>query len=319
MIDATEQNSEKVSERRHLHDKTLETLINPQFGPQVRLRLQQVHDGADPGAAYAEFMQMLTETASIDRKTGLYLGEAVVIKLERLIEYAKTRGIPLSVAYFDADNFREVNNRISHEAGDNAIKAIAETLDETTRELDITGRLKEEGKPEDTLNKKDEESFDEEENSAARMGGDEFLIVLMGATTQQAGKVVDRFRRNLSLPASKKVPEYYATFGSQMTVSVGIAQYNPDTDQTPLSLIKRAEIAMKKSKRRGRGKTTIADEVIKKPDLSAPQAFEEWLEEMGIEELRAKQYKDIVELWQEQGTPDEIITDRLLADLVKSY
>lgn len=249
-MDQLIEDSERLMERRKFYDPNLESLLEPDCGRlRVRTILEQVKEGRlDIGAAESELVNMLVETASTDQKTGLYLGEAVRIKLARLIEHSQETGIPLTVVYLDGDNFREINNQLDHATGDKAISVIADALRETTRETDIQARLNEEGKQKHPVNR---------EKSQARMGGDEFLIVLPGTTEEQANTVINRFRGNLLRLAELHIPEYQTTFGSPMTVSVGVAQYKPDLDSTPLALITRAETAMKQSKQKNSKLVTV--------------------------------------------------------------
>lgn len=234
-------------ERRRKHDPSLEALVNPNFSPQIKALLAQVQIGSlDPEQAHSQIIQMLTETASKDLKTGLLLKEAVELKLTRLMEYSQEHGIPLTLVYLDANGFKKINDHreLGHDVGDEAIKIIAKTLKETTRGYDIQARLSEETEQEDSLNK---------EESQARVGGDEFVMVLPEANAVQAIKVVSRFQEKLSKRIESDIPEIKIILGFPLNISAGIVQYNPQIDHDPNSLIKRAEKAMYHSKQGGYG------------------------------------------------------------------
>lgn len=239
-----------IERRTTGHDPKLKELVNPDYSPQINDILKQVQAGfLATESAHEAIMQMLTEIASEDRKTGLDLGEAVAIKLERLMKYSREESIPLTVVYLDADHFKRVNDVLGHDIGDVVIGVMAEALRQTTRDEDIQARLAQEPK---------NGSLYTGNNSQARMGGDEFIMVLPGANAGQAGEVLNRFRVKCSDLIEKDVPQYLSTFGSALTVSAGIAQYNPDPDQTPLDLIKRADAAMRESKQAGNGGVRVA-------------------------------------------------------------
>lgn len=304
-----EPGEKQFTERRDPHYYDLKALVNPDYDRQTWSLVEQLQKGQiTKEEAHDSFMQMLIETASIDTKTGLNKKEAVMIKLSRLMEYSGNQDIPLTVVYMDADNFRKINNEISHDAGDRAIIAIAEAIKEATRDSDIQGRLSEEIQEQPKSNGNE---------SHARMGGDEFTLILPDATEEEALLVLARFRANLLQLANTKVPEYQVKFGTPLTVSCGVAQYNPKVDPTSSDLINRAEIAMKQSKKEGYGEVKIAKS-IEIPDLSTPETFEDWLAKNVQDEIKQQRYKDMVELWREKAVSEQEIAQRLQQDLISN-
>lgn len=247
-------NTEKLGlEQRKRHDPGLEALLNPDYKQEVAEILNQVEKGTlGTEPAHKRIIQMLVETASRDEMTCLLLGKAMTIKLERLMEYSRTTSTPLTVIYMDGDNFREINNQIGHEAGDKTIRAIADALREATREDDIQVRLSKEV---------EEEEFTNQKTHEARMGGDEFAVALPDTTAEQAIAVLGRFREKLA-KHTEDVPQYEQKFGQSLTVSAGIAQYDPLTDNYPSDLINHAEKAMRESKLNGKGGVQIAENRI---------------------------------------------------------
>jgi diguanylate cyclase (GGDEF)-like protein len=83
--------------------------------------------------------------------------ELASIEIERHRRFPR----PLSIAYIDLDNFKMVNDRFGHAAGDQVLSVVARVLGESTRAMDKT----------------------------ARLGGDEFAV-LMPETDEQGGRVV---------------------------------------------------------------------------------------------------------------------------------
>lgn len=66
---------------------------------------------------------------------------AFVRELSRVIAYARRYNEPSGLAYFDIDNFKQVNDTWGHAAGDAALEHLSRLLSEHVRETDIIGRL----------------------------------------------------------------------------------------------------------------------------------------------------------------------------------
>lgn len=158
------------------------------------------------------------------------------------MEFSLKNNFPLTIVYLDGDDFKKINDRFSHDVGDVAIFALAQAIKDTTRDSDIQGRLQEEGPV-------PEEATDGNEEGHARMGGDEFVLVLPGADIKQAVEIVlPRFRARFAEIAAADVPEYKRVFGIPITVSAGIAEYDPRIDTDPNIFINRADAALSVAK-----------------------------------------------------------------------
>ena len=88
--------------------------------------------------------------AVLDSVTGAYNRRYAEQRLESEIARSHRHGLPLTAILFDLDNFKKVNDRYGHAAGDTLLKAFAENLSRSTRGSDV----------------------------AARYGGDEFVALL---------------------------------------------------------------------------------------------------------------------------------------------
>lgn len=137
---------------------------------------------------------------------------------------------PMTVALFDIDKFKNINDTYGHLFGDEVIKVVASLADD----------------------------FAVKHNGAAgRYGGEEFVIVLPGKyldESYQLIKVLHEEIRNKELHfAGKLVP---------VRVSIGIAAY-PETTMNPSDLISRADAAMYYSKRNGRDRITLDSDAIR--------------------------------------------------------
>ncbi len=136
------------------------------------------------------------------------------------VELARGRRAPreLSLVLFDADHFKNVNDKHGHPAGDAVLRHLAALLTVTFREVDVVGRV----------------------------GGEEFAVLLPSTGIQGATKVAERLRLAV---ASKPVE----VDGVQIhyTVSAGVATTD-DHSMSLDALMKRADVALYAAKAAGR-------------------------------------------------------------------
>ncbi|BCX88852.1 diguanylate cyclase [Methylomarinovum tepidoasis] len=152
-----------------------------------------------------------------DPLTGLPNRQAVD---ERLVqEFARWRrfGEPFSLLLWDVDHFKRINDRFGHQAGDKALRVVAQVLRKGIREVDFVGRY----------------------------GGEEFLMLLPETGREGALKLAEKLRRAVKEcgfnSRGKPVP---------ITISCGLTQVQEN--DTPESLIERADQALYEAKERGR-------------------------------------------------------------------
>ncbi len=134
---------------------------------------------------------------------------------------------PLCVAVLDIDNFKQINDRLGHRVGDDALKHLSKVVRETLRPSD----------------------------SVARYGGEEFVILLPDTTPDDGEKVMIRVQRELTkrffLHNNERV---------LITFSAGLAERRPDESQQ--SLIERADRAMYEAKKAGKNRVQRALEGV---------------------------------------------------------
>jgi diguanylate cyclase (GGDEF)-like protein/PAS domain S-box-containing protein len=139
---------------------------------------------------------------------------------------ARTSSI-LALLFLDLDDFKDVNDTLGHDAGDDLLKAVAERLTSYLRDSDSVGR---------------------HGTTLARLGGDEFTILLTNLTDPVgAATVAERIIDDLSRPFSIAGQEV------RTGICTGIAIY-PDHAATPEDLLKRADLALYRSKAEGRNR-----------------------------------------------------------------
>lgn len=112
----------------------------------------------------------LHELAVRDELTGLYNRRFFNQELERAVMRSEASGEPLTLAIIDLDDFKQVNDSFGHQAGDVALKVVAECLNASVSGSAVT----------------------------ARIGGDEFAIILPGTTGGEGLAIASEIRRTLS-------------------------------------------------------------------------------------------------------------------------
>ena len=106
----------------------------------------------------------LRHEAQTDSLTGLLNRKGLVTAAERAFSLADRTGIPLTIALIDLDDFKKVNDRDGHAAGDRLLVAMTRTWSEELQPGDIF----------------------------ARLGGDEFLVILVGSSEDEATRFFER-------------------------------------------------------------------------------------------------------------------------------
>lgn len=131
----------------------------------------------------------LARLANEDSLTGLANRRAFDEHLQHQVEQAKDTGSPLSIAIIDLDNFKQINDKFLHAAGDSVLREVAQLLRIHIRDVDFV----------------------------ARWGGEEFAIVFPGADQESAASICERLRQAL------KTTQFDALdSGWEVTMSVGL-------------------------------------------------------------------------------------------------
>lgn len=125
----------------------------------------------------------------------------------------------------DIDHFKNVNDNFGHNNGDTVLKVIAKTLIKNVRSFDTVGRW----------------------------GGEEFLGLIENINKDELLKIAEKLRALVD--ASSIRPEGFKN-NINPTISIGATISKPE--DSPETIIKRADELMYKSKQAGRNKVTIA-------------------------------------------------------------
>ena len=176
-----------------------------------------------------------------DFKTGLYTERHFRHLLSQEFQRAERHRTPLSFLLLDIDDFKQINDGHEYSFGDFVLTQFAEILRRTIREID----------------------------HAARFGGDEFMILLPNTTPAEAVQVAGRVRAQLDRRNFDN-----GTYRTRLTTSIGIDTYDGRTISTPDELRRRANLALKQAKRRGKNRIWLYSD-------GAPDVDDEGEEEAG--------------------------------------
>ena len=195
------------------------------WGEEEEILLEEV--AAQVGVANQQLAREaeLERLSSTDPLTGLLNRRGFLEHLERRFARASGRSAPAAVFYIDLDNFKPVNDRHGHHAGDKALVGLGEILRDQIRSGDL----------------------------AARLGGDEFGLFFAGMSVDQARK-----KGEALLAAAAGLAELSADAALPLGLSVGIAVFDPRDPEDLATLIARADQAMYAAKRAGKGGFELA-------------------------------------------------------------
>jgi diguanylate cyclase (GGDEF)-like protein len=156
----------------------------------------------------------------IDDHTGLYNSRHLKRQLEQEVVRAVRFGHPVSLIFFDLDRFKQVNDRRGHQSGSRALWEVGQLLGNVLRSTDV----------------------------AVRYGGDEFVVLLPETSRDQALEVARRLRDEV---AGATFLAHEPAGAMRLTASFGVATF-PDDGSTPDELLRRADEAMYRVKKRSR-------------------------------------------------------------------
>jgi diguanylate cyclase (GGDEF)-like protein len=181
--------------------------------------LEELALRAGPAIENARRFQEARQLADLDALTGLHNYRYFHETLAREVARAQRYNRNLALVVFDIDDFKAVNDRIGHLAGDSVLAEAAQRVRGVVRGADI----------------------------ACRVGGDEFAVVLPESTIADA----DALYRRLQGAMANWRP------GSEhLQLSAGIAELEPDDDA--VSFFKRADEALYRAKGAGKGQAITA-------------------------------------------------------------
>lgn len=151
---------------------------------------------------------------------------------------------PFGVSFMDIDHFKFINDRFGHAMGDQVLKSVADCLRRGMRSGDYCGRY----------------------------GGEEFVMVVPPCTNDQAYRMGERHRLAVAALTHDGLD------GHQVTISVGIAIYDPAEGETSDDILEEADAALYAAKITGRNRVVMAKEAVgtsQRPSRVAPPPEDE--------------------------------------------
>lgn len=174
-----------------------------------------------------ESRSRIHQLAFYDALTGLPNRSLLLVKANQAIANVIRNQQSLAVLFIDLDRFKQINDSLGHQAGDELLRIVATRLQAEARRADIVGRL----------------------------SGDEFVIVLEQCNVYHVTEVVNRIQVSLSQPC------HIAGVAITPSASIGIGLC-PENGETIEVLLHRADMAMYQSKEKNRGRYSFFSEEI---------------------------------------------------------
>ncbi len=237
----TKELEHELALRRHIEDE-LEA-IRADLEERVRERTRALESRnaelSQLRLALETANQRLKRLVAVDALTGIANRRHFDRALDRELRRARRESMPLSLVFLDLDEFKRFNDTYGHARGDDVLRLVAHTLDETFRR---GGDL------------------------VARYGGEEFAVVLPGLDGRRAALYAERLRRRIWRLA---VPYEASQVADRVTISGGVATVPPGTIATADDLLHAADKALYRAKCQGRNRIASGSLVVEQENRMA--------------------------------------------------
>ena len=168
-------------------------------------------------------VDQLSQETEMDALTEIGNRRSMEVKLQACVEECCQLGRSAAVLFVDIDHFKDVNDTHGHEAGDQVLKMVAQTLKHNLRSSDVV----------------------------ARWGGEEFLTLLYGVDKKVLAWTAEKLR---ILVASS----FLEVGGVEVRVTISLGATLLRSGDTPQSVVARADALLYESKAEGRNRITLA-------------------------------------------------------------
>ena len=199
------------------------------------LLLRTVADQVAVAVNHAELFAKIQQQALTDALTGCYNRRSFEMQLDKDLQMARRLHQPLSLLMLDLDRFKQLNDSVGHDAGDDALRRLAVCFRQELRGVD----------------------------SAARFGGDEFALILPQAYAEGALLVAERLRARIE---QIEIPGF-----GNVTASIGIATF-PSQAPARAELVSAADAALYNAKRTGRNRVCVFETASDARELIRPHS-----------------------------------------------
>ncbi|HEX6701669.1 MAG TPA: sensor domain-containing diguanylate cyclase [Gaiellaceae bacterium] len=191
------------------------------FDDETLAELEALASRAGPAIENARRFREARQLADLDALTNLHNRRYFHETLAREVARAQRYNRHLALIVFDLDDFKAVNDRIGHLAGDSVLAAAAERVRDVVRSADI----------------------------ACRVGGDEFAVILPESGLDDADQLYRRLQAAVSSRPISQIGKLY--------LSAGVAELRAEDDA--VTFFQRADEALYRAKNAGKGQVVAAD------------------------------------------------------------
>ena len=163
--------------------------------------------------------ETFAQAAVIDAVSGLFNRRYFHDRLQQELQRAQRHRMPVALLMIDLDDFKSVNDRFGHIAGDTVIRDVSDILRRSVRLFDV----------------------------CTRFGGEEFAVLMPGSGADSAASIAERIRRRIEeyRPAERPLAEL------RVTASIGLSVAS---DVAGIDLVDRADRALYIAKRSGKNR-----------------------------------------------------------------
>jgi diguanylate cyclase (GGDEF)-like protein len=193
------------------------------FSEETRKLAEWLSSQASIALENARLHDIVQRQAITDELTGLVNRRRFLAALEAEVVRARRLGGPLCVVLADLDDFKPINDRFGHHAGDEVLVGFADVIREHARDVDVAGRL----------------------------GGEEFALLLPETELAGAEAGADRLRRSLEAHHMSLADGRV----QRVTASFGVAQLAPG--QSGDELLRAADAALYQAKAEGKNRVSL--------------------------------------------------------------
>jgi diguanylate cyclase (GGDEF)-like protein len=189
------------------------------FGTSSAAELEELALRAGPAIDNARRFREARRLADLDALTGLHNRRYFHETLQREVARAHRYDRSLALVVFDLDDFKAINDRIGHLAGDSVLAEAAERVRDVTRSADI----------------------------ACRVGGDEFAVILPEASHADADQLYERIQLAVTARPIGNAGD--------LRFSAGVAELRADDDA--VKFFQRADDALYRAKELGKNQIAV--------------------------------------------------------------
>jgi len=187
------------------------------FRTKFQSMVRQIKELQNETQSYQKTLKQQNKQLHIDFLTKIPNRAAWSERLKTEVTRYKRYKTPLNLAVIDIDNFKSINDRFGHLAGDKVLNVIAQTLQKSIRNADYI----------------------------ARYGGEEFALLLPEISPTQTELALNKLRDRI-----KSIPFQFKQEHLSITISVGFSAFTPSDESD--DAFERADTALYQAKRQGR-------------------------------------------------------------------